>query len=219
MEGLWEAHCFPLVNYLQLFHYCLAGSDAQNLCRSYDLNDLQTGPTRPPRRRTSSQSSYKKISSSTNTARNKSPPQANISERGGYQNQNKPPVPSLRSSIRITHQAEDKSNCLKRSASLADVTNKEYLGDNEKDTIIIVGYKESNSKISMNDSMKECNSKKDKQWADMMNRDNLSLNMPCTMLVRETNQDPHDILANHSDNIAESDNTAERMMVSTVILH
>ena len=187
---------------------------SQNSCRSYDLHDPPTSPTRPPRRRTSSQSSSKKISSSTTTARLKSPPQT---VGGGYQNmQNKPPVPSLKSSIRIIHKAEEKSDHLKRSASLADVTNKQH--EHEQDNIRNVdNNKEKNSKISRHDSMKECNSKMDKRWADVMNRSSLSLNMPYTMIVTETNLGPHDNLANYNDKIA--DNITERMMVSTEILH
>ena len=63
--------------------------------------------------------------------------------------------------------------------------------------------------------MKECNSKMDKQWADMMNKSSLSLNMPSTLIVGETFLGPHDNLVNHDDNIAEADNATEPM-VSTV---
>ena len=88
---------------------------SQNSCRS---NDLPITPTRPRRRGISSHNSYQKVSLLTDeksmSLKNDLFPVGNGTMYSRFENRLKPPIPSFRSSFRITHKNWAKSDSLKR---------------------------------------------------------------------------------------------------------
>ena len=160
---------------------------SQNSCKSYDLHDLSPCPTRPTRRRTYSQSSYKmilfNITSPTSIINRKTldnfncidpyPNEKADCKNAKNENMLKPPLSNLRSSIRKklsqspepvhseNAQNEDKPNSLDKpsTSAITAITANDFIKlDNQIDMAV-------------------CNVLMGSKWAKVIKGSSLSLNM------------------------------------------
>ena len=197
---------------------------SQNSCKSYDLHDLSPRPTRPPRRRTYSQSSCKMILSNITSPTPISNHQANNSnctdqypndkadcKNANNENMLKPPLPNPRSSIR------KKLNQSPEPVHIENTQKEDKPNSPEKpstSTITDIDFIKLDNPIDMT----VCNALLDTKWASAMKNSSLSLNMLGGETVQET-QLGHGTTTGLSDvHRTQSDHHLDKTMVSKGLL-